>query len=350
MEKKDIYKIIKPGCIEDELDSRDDAHAYETVMGARPPEMPTFQVGYDVEETLKYELEDDSQYPTLGCVAHGGTDDVEVTYHVHTGKRFHLSRRDPYSQIHSPGGGASVRSFFKLANKKGICEDEHLPTYMPDGTLTETWLRQRSGISPDAEKNALQNRIGPYRAIQSLDVEVIAQAQLENNGCTGAYKVYGYNMGHCIFFKGYGIHGGYHGIKYKDSYPPYDKWLVTKNGNWYLDYPASSKQIKLYSFWTCEANPEWKKEIINMPTQLVKKKTKKQVYILVNGKRKWITDEEELRDLYDGGIIGVGKSWNELWEDINKNAVDTLPGIFEGSIYGKPNFSTRLKIWLGYGK
>jgi hypothetical protein len=239
-------KIIPPvlGCKKDPIDERD--FVYEDIMGAMPPDMPSFAQGYDTEE--KYgALRDEWQGHTYGCVTFGGTNDIEMSVLVATGQKIQLSERDAYSQIYiKPNGASSPRDFYKLANQKGVCGDDFLPTNAGQD-LTEEWLRNRQGESPQLITDALKWKIGPYYSITSLNIDVIAQAVFSNWGCGGAYWPYNNAMGHFIFFKGYGMFNGFKAIKYRDSYPPYQKWIYFKDGNYYLQ---DGTQINLGSVWT----------------------------------------------------------------------------------------------------
>jgi len=319
------------GCLPDQPDKRD--FIYEEVMGAPPPEMPSFEKGFDVEE--KYtKLRDDLQGHTLGCVTFGGTNDVEMSIFVATQKMIQLSQRDAYSQIWiKPNGASSPRDFYKLANQKGICEDDFLPTN-PGLDLTEEWLRSRQGESPESIANALKWRIGPYYSITSLDIQVIAQAIFSNWGCGGAYWPYSSQMGHFIFPKGYGMYQGNKALKYKDSYPPVDKWIYFKDNKYYLSYPAGV-QVNLGSFWTFQAG-NWGND---MP-KLLRKKSTQEVFLVLNGKRYWIKEEPNFIDLVNSQpISGIG------WDKVEEVDIFTEP--YEGDIIGKSNFADLLKQIFG---
>lgn len=320
------------GCAEDTPDERD--YKYEDVMGAAPSDMPSFEEGYDSEE--KYgKLRDDHQGYSLGCVSFGSTNDMEMMIKIKTGRDINLSQRFIYSQVHLPGGGASPREAYKLLNQTGVCEEQYMPVEYGYQNLTEAKMRSKEGLE-EAKKHA-DYKIGAYRSVGTADLNVIAQAVFENGGCGGGYRLINQSMGHFIFLKGYGMHNGYKGIRYKDSYNPYDKWIIKKGNNFYLDRVASGQQIQLYSFWTAEAG-NW---AIPMDTKLVKKKGTKEVFLQVNGKRYWIKNEIAFTDLNAGGLTG---SWTDITE------VDEFETPYEGDIIGSPNFSDVLKNLLGFGK
>jgi hypothetical protein len=259
MTKKILNLPLRLGAKPDPIDRRDLRYEDFIAGKARPAGMPTFEKGYDVEEAIG-QLRDDHQDDSYRCVAQGGTNDVEMSILATTRKHISLSIRDAYSQIYLPGGGAYPRDVYKLANKKGICEEKYCPSYPEDGSkVSEAFSRKRGVITPEREQNALEWRIGAYRSISTLDLEVMAQAIYENHGCGGGYRFLKSNMGHFIFFNGYGMHKGYHGLKYRDSYSPYQKWMVKHNGQFY--YSSTNQPlavpVQLYSIWTAEAGDNW---------------------------------------------------------------------------------------------
>lgn len=238
---------------EDPYDSRD--LVFDETMGADEP-VPSLKDGYDVVKKYNVPLEEDPQHYSLACVAHAGTDDIETQVFISVGEKIHLSRRDAYSQIHLGGGGASPRDFYKLANKVGVCEDKYCPTYDSDRELTEARARLRGEITKERTDNALSWRIGAYRSIKSNDIGVLARAIYLNNGCAGGFRSIGASMGHMIFHKGFGYHKGYPGICFKDSYHPFEKWLIQNKGKFYQDNPRGVR-VELFSIWTAEPNPDW---------------------------------------------------------------------------------------------
>lgn len=292
MEKQKIQLPEQLGAIPDIPDRRD--FLYEDIMGGRPVGMPSFEKGYDAEEAIG-QLKDDHQDNSLRCVSQGGTNDVELSILATTQRHISLSIRDGYSQIYAPNGGASPRDFYKLAKNKGICEESFCPSYPADGSkVSETWTRKRGDITPERIENALQWRIGAYRSIYSLDLEVMAQAIFENNGCGGAYKPLNSRMGHMIFFKGYGIHKGYYGLKYRDSYSPYQKWIIKHKGRFY--YASTTNplafQIQLFSIWTAEAGNWIKKKMEKIP--LKRAVNTKKVYGIKDGEKHWLVSWKDV--------------------------------------------------------
>ena len=322
------------GCVEDEPDVKD--FQYEEVMGAVKPDWKT---GFDNE--IKYgPLREDHQGYSLGCVSFGTTNDMEMSVKKILGKDLNFSQRFIYSQIHLRNGGASPRTAYKLLNKQGVCEDQYMHT--PVGrSISEAQMRDELGLE-EARKHAAEWKIGAYRSIAPSNTDALAQAIFENGGCGGGYKSFGVNMGHFVFFPAYGMHKGYRGFKFHDSYTPHDKWIIFNKGKFYLDN-IRGHQVQLFSMWTAEAGA-W--DAKDMATKLVRKKKGKQVFLLLNGRRYWIVDEQSLTDLSVGGLLGSSVTTTaEGWAAVEE--VDDLPGVFEGDIIGKKNFRQLLKELFG---
>ena len=254
-------KIIDPllpenfGCRPDPEDPRD--YQFGEVAGAPPADMPSWEKGYDVEEQFGH-LRDEWQGQAYNCVGMGGTSDIEMSIHALTGRTdIELSQRDAYSQIHLEDDGASPRDLYKLANQKGICEFELMPLNL-GRDLTEAEARKK-GQTPETIANALQWRIGNYYSINPNNWDLVKQAIFQNLGCGTGYRPYGASMGHFIFLRGYGLKNGLKALKYRDSYPPYEKWIVRdKNGRLWLDRVGGT-QIEMFSVWTADPG-DWKKK------------------------------------------------------------------------------------------
>ena len=319
------------GAIPDPTDKRDLIYEDHIFGKGRPVGMPTFDKGYNAED--KYgKNRDEHQDSSLRCVSEGGTADIETSIIYETGERIQLSQRDAYSQIHGPSGGANPRDFYKLAKGKGICEERFCGSYPTDGSrVTESWTRKRGTMSPERVENALQWRIGAYRSIRSYDMEVIAQAIFENNGCGGAYKPVNSSMGHMIFFKGYGMHKGYIGLRYRDSYAPYDKWIVKHKGKFYYsstNHPLAV-QIQLYSIWTAEPGNWSKKKMII----LKRAEDTKKVFAIIGSRRYWINDWQNLDDFIE--MFGY-KDVKHAQDSVQEVSSDHLKGYSYGGNIGNP--------------
>lgn len=344
MEKIDLELDIpvELGAIEDAPDERD--FSYEDfVAGAPPIVIPTFEVGFDLEE--KYgKLFNDDQSGTYSCVGQGSSNDVEMDILINTGKNIHLSSKDIYRQIRGETPGASPRDAYKLLNKKGVCEDALMPTRMPSGGISEAWVSSNLEEDPETVKNALKYRIGKYYNINSYNMDIFARAIFENGGVGGGYRGVNSNMGHFIYFKGYCMWKGYKALKYKDSISGghgdgFDKYIVKVGDKFFLDSSRGS-QIILFSHWTFKSGNYLIDTNMN---ELTRKVGTKEVFLTISGKRYWIRDAEDFEALSKAQPL-QDLEWNKVRE------VEQFTTPFDGAIIGRPNFSTMLKMLFGFGR
>jgi len=335
MKIKELKRNLPPalGAKIDEFDVRD--LQFAEVAGAPPADMPDYNVGYDCEEKVG-KLRDDAQGSSWSCVAHGGTNDIEMSILATTGKNVQLSQRDAYSQIYLSGGGAAPRDFYKLAQKSGICEDEYLLTRPNGNTLTEAYARTRNDATDYSRQNALKWRIGNYYSVNYSDMDLLAQAIYQNNGCGSGYKPLNGSMGHFVFFKGYGIHNGLRGIRYKDSYYPYDKWIVKSGNNFYLD-STKGTQVSLFSSWTFDANSAWTEQT-NMAIKLERKENEKPVLMVVNDVAYWLRGEDDFNN-FAAEIDAI------KWENVKVVKEFSIP--YDGKVVGYPNFADIFRTLFG---
>lgn len=293
------------GCIPDKPDSRDFPYEY---FGAK---IPSWEEGYDVEKSV-FQLRDEHQDDSFRCVSEGSTADFEMTIKVATGFEVQLSQRDIYSQIFQSGGGSSPRDAYKLAQQKGVCEDSFLPSYPPQGRVSEEFSRNRSDATQEGRENALKWRIGKYSSISPNNWDAMAQAIFSNNGCGGGYAPVNGAMGHFVFFRGYGMKDGFRALKYRDSYQPYEKWLINRNGK---IFNQANQEVYLFSIWTCEPSEWWKKKV-----EITKEITAEQVRLV------WLK-RKDLQEIYPAKNNFVNP----------KNPNDTLNGwAHKYGIYEEP--------------
>lgn len=267
---------IQLGAKEDLVDRRD--HKYLGAPAELLKIMPSKEEGYsvldEVARVFSLPFPFRNQFSTYGCVTFGGTSDLMLAHLFATGQLLILSARDAYSQIHLTRG-AYVRDFYKLAHQKGICEDRFMPTFKPDGSLDEEWLKDGSDRTQEAIDNALENRISEYLSISSGNWDLVRQAIFENKGAGGGKRGVNASMGHFYCYTGYGPHNGYEGLEYLDSIPywkdgkyHYRKWLV-KIGNKIFMENSYGSQVILYSHWT--AKKEYSIENMKLTKELVEK-------------------------------------------------------------------------------
>jgi hypothetical protein len=322
---------VKLGFHPDETDIND--YQYDEVFGATPKDMPDWKKGYSSE--FKYgSLRDDHQGKSLGCVSFGSSSDMEMTAQTFDIK-VHFSQRFIYSQIFLPSGGASPRNAYKILKAQGIPEDRFFPT--PVGKqLTEQQIRSQAGIE-GARHQALRWKIKGYYSINLNNPDKFAQAIFTNHGVGFGYIASG-NIGHFIFATGYGIHNGYQGIQYQDSYDPFDKWMVHRNGRWYREN-ITGQQVKLYSGWVSEPE-DWSKNVAkkNIKFKLERIKGRNPILLIADNEPFWIKTGKDMECLIKAtdGLI----SWDKVVE------VDVFSFPYEGRIIGLPQFTDVVKNFI----
>ncbi|KKL55449.1 hypothetical protein LCGC14_2255290 [marine sediment metagenome] len=327
---------VKLGFIPDEVDVRD--RQYDEVFGAAPKDMPDFKKGYSSE--FKYgSLRDDHQGRSLACVGFGATSDMEMAAQVF-GIKVHFSQRFIYSQIYIPSsGGSSPRNAYKILNKQGVPEDKYFPT--PVGKqLTEKQMRDKTGLAAAKEK-ALKWKIKGYYSVNLINPDSFAQAIFTNHGVGFGYIAAG-KIGHFIFGTGYGIHNGYQGVQYQDSYDPYDKWMVTRNGRWYREN-ITGQEVKLYSGWVSEPE-DWSTNAAkkNIKFKLERIKGKNPILLIADNEPFWIKTQKDMECLIKAtdGLI----NWDKVVP------VERFSFPYEGRIIGLPQFVDVVKNFINLGK
>lgn len=192
---------LPKGAIPDEADARD--FQAEDIFGALV-----------VDWSQPFKLSDPGntdQGGSLSCVAHSWS-------FLHTQLRpKNYSRRDLYSQIFLPQGGASLRSGGSVICSKGQATQDEAPDPKPQ---TEMNMRDGSGITDEERKSDIEAN---YFRIDQNNIDAVAWAIKNYGGCV--FGVNGTNAGwknlaeptppksgttewaHALYAFGYHMHG-----------------------------------------------------------------------------------------------------------------------------------------------
>lgn len=244
------------GAIPDLPDKRD--HIY---VGAEPEvlaKMPSIQEGYSVEDEIG-ETPNFDQHQTWGCGPFGLCNDITHLVLAALGIIKIFSKRWPYGHCVIPGGrGTYIRELYRFAKNIGLCEDRFMPTYKPDGSLDEEWLKNLGTVTPEMIANALENRIDEYLSIPSDNFNLICQAIFENKGVGCGLRGVNAQSGHFFEFEGFRKYGGYDALVRKDSIPiirngvkDYKRYIV-KIGDKYYQENSYGAEVQLFSHWTAK--------------------------------------------------------------------------------------------------
>lgn len=174
------------GAIIDTPDIRDYKFGEEIGHSSLPFDWNT---GFDIEEKMgkKIECKDQAQTSSCGGFAwsyYGQVLDyfVDKEYQVKSPKFI-------YAHTHVTGGGSAGRTNCELVRTKGWGNETDCPLPVP---LTEESIIKTSDITAEAFKNALKDKALSY-AYVPLDVDTLAQAIRDNNGCI--FGITGQNNG-----------------------------------------------------------------------------------------------------------------------------------------------------------
>lgn len=207
----DIEQLGK-GALPDPIDERD--YQFEAVMGAAP-------IDWSNEFRLP-EPPNENQGSSLSCVA-------QATSYLHWQlRRKDYSRRDLYSEIALPQGGAYLRDGVKRLKDYGQATRDEVPDPSPQ---TEPGMRDKSGITREKQSSDIE---AEYFVMRDPSIEGVAMAVRDYGG--GIFGIYGNNEGfkdltnptppqqgkvawaHALYAMGYHMHDGQKCIIAKSSW------------------------------------------------------------------------------------------------------------------------------------
>ncbi len=167
------------GALPHTIDVRD--HKYHRIAGLGMAPLPfLWSDGFDIENKLGYSILYENQDVTDTCGGQGGKRLNEVPASIKKGSFVRLSAHDLYDHIYYyPSGGTTIRDIGKWLVQVGIREESAVPSYLPNGTTTEQFMRDKT--LSDAATSPLFKEFG--FAFPKTDIETIACAIRDNNGC-----------------------------------------------------------------------------------------------------------------------------------------------------------------------
>jgi hypothetical protein len=171
-----MEKKIKSGAIRDELDKRD--LIYEKTLGAG--EIITakeWEDGYDIENVLGIKLNPNDQSSSYSCVGQAFSKYAAVLDFIETKTWDEHSAKAIYSQITlGYGKGAYLRDGAKLIVDWGSIFENIVKSYKNDGTTDETFMIDKSWITPEIIEMAEVLQSKEYRLITGLGIDYFARA------------------------------------------------------------------------------------------------------------------------------------------------------------------------------
>lgn len=145
--------------------------------------------GFDVETLLPNKIPVKNQETSYSCGGQAVSYYKAVLASLRTGKFDDKSAKFIYSHCFVPSGGSSVYGLGNTITKRGD-SSESLCHSTPS---TEANLTRTSGITKEAYTDALNNLSESYAQLTSWDIDSIAEAIRDHNGCI--LGIYGQNNG-----------------------------------------------------------------------------------------------------------------------------------------------------------
>lgn len=314
------------GAFKQPKDERD--YPYE-VMGSFEID---WDKGFDIRDKIG-NIPIKNQMHSNSCVSQGWSYQVGVYEALETGIYKDVSPKSIYPFIALPNGGAYIREGAKRVSNIGSLLETIVPSYKPDGTTDEKFMRQKDWWNDEMEKKAKILRGKEYRSINiHKDFDLLARAIEENNGVVGGLYVgkglkWGTERpqpstntgGHCLFFGAYG----------KDKY---GKFIATPNSwgkrSWMKDWAKGKVGIgwqKIYENYLPYMFDPWTYTDIkdNNMLKLIKGVNSPEIYLLdYNGIKHHISSPNALEELF--GTLA--------WKNIDVMPQKEVDEIVEGKI------------------
>jgi hypothetical protein len=209
------------GCVPDPIDERD----YHYGLGAIAPMTDEeWTTGYRVDQALGLTIPIKDQKQSYSCVGQGVAYYTGVLNFVETGVYTEVSAKAIYSQVSlGQNQGAYIRDGIKLIVDWGAVYENLVRCYKNDGSVDETFMRDKSWITPEMIETAKMLQSKEYQLVDGFDMDTFARAIKEGHGVVSG--VTGTNngswttltptpptldtpqnklWGHCLFFGGYG--------------------------------------------------------------------------------------------------------------------------------------------------
>jgi C1A family cysteine protease len=94
-----------------------------------------------------------------------------------------MSARDIYSLIYQPEGGSYVQDAFKKICNSGCVVEAEAPSHAPDGTSSESFMRNRADITPQEQNDGMTYLAKNYVTWNNTNLDLYKQAIVQGNGC-----------------------------------------------------------------------------------------------------------------------------------------------------------------------
>ena len=171
---------MKGGAIRDIVDTRD--YQWSEIGKSSTPF--NWIQGFDVEDKLGFKIPVKNQGNSLSCGGQAFSYYAQVLEALNTKTFEERSAKFLYSQCWCPEGGSRGRDICKILAGQGSAKEAFLPSYYTDKTpLKEEDYRDSTNINNVIRQDAKGTLALSYVNISPVDIETLAQAIRDNNGC-----------------------------------------------------------------------------------------------------------------------------------------------------------------------
>ena len=171
---------IKSGAVRDIPDNRD--YQWSEIGKASAPF--NWIQGFDVEDKLGFKIPVKNQGGSYSCGGQAFAYYAQVLEALNTKTFEERSAKFLYSQCWCPEGGSRGRDICKILVSQGSAKEAFLPSYYTDKTpLREEDYRDTSLLNNVIRQDAKSTMAISYVSVSPIDIDTVAQAMRDNNGC-----------------------------------------------------------------------------------------------------------------------------------------------------------------------
>lgn len=141
-----------------------------------------WETGFDIEKVIGTKLTVKDQGSSGSCGGQAWSYYGEVLEAIATGDMEPRSARWPYAPVRAPGGGSMGKELSAFVVKNGFALEKHAPSYDNGKAPSEAFMSKVPALSDTALEVAEVSRALSYVQVRA-DIDIIAQAIQDNNGC-----------------------------------------------------------------------------------------------------------------------------------------------------------------------
>lgn len=171
---------IKSGAVRDIPDNRD--YQWSEIGKSSTPF--NWIQGFDVEDKLGFKIPVKNQGGSYSCGGQAFAYYAQVLEALNTKTFEERSAKFLYSQCWLTEGGSRGRDICKILVSQGSAKEAFFPSYYTDKTpLREEDYRDTSLLNNVIRQDAKSTLALSYVNVSPIDIEIVAQAIRDNNGC-----------------------------------------------------------------------------------------------------------------------------------------------------------------------